>query len=401
MTPIPTPEHGHRAPVPASAVPAIGSDVLRRVDLRQVGSILPALIDSISDALVVLDRDRRVVAANRRYLEAFGVTEPNLLGSLCHESLNCPEVGPGSQGSRCAACEAIDSGQPRRLLRTRPDADGRPRRWEVSFNPVMGGTGAVSHVVEVWRDISERTQLEAQLAHGERLASLGLLAAGVGHEINNPLASMLAGVESLERWLARREFGDAGVAEAAEVLALIEAEARRCRETTDKLMLLAQPVQTAPTHMDMNRAVRDTLSLLNYEMRKRQVRAVEDLDGELPEIWARASGMRGVCMNLMMNAVQAMAERGGTLTVRTRRDDRGIVLEVEDTGRGIDPTNLDRIWDPFFTTKPVGQGTGLGLSITQRVVHRHGGRIRVEGRPDHGARFVVWLPIAGPGGDGV
>jgi signal transduction histidine kinase len=105
-------------------------------------------------------------------------------------------------------------------------------------------------------------------------------------------------------------------------------------------------------------------------------------------------------MNLMLNAVQAM-KQGGTLTVRTRGEGEGIALEIEDTGHGIEPIHLDRIWDPFFTTKPVGHGTGLGLSITQRVVTRHGGRIRVESRPGEGARFIVWLPLAGPGGDGV
>jgi PAS domain S-box-containing protein len=386
-------------PKPGRAIPLISADSSRRVDLQQVGPILPELIDSISDALVVLDRGLRVVAANRRYIEAFGISGAGLVGSSCHDSLNCPEQVSGGEGHRCAACEAIDSRQARRLLRTRPDAEGRPRRWEVSFNPVAGAGGEITHIVEVWRDISERSLLESQLAHSERLASLGLLAAGVGHEINNPLASMLAGVESLERWLGRGQFDADGVTEAAEVLALIETEARRCSETTRKLMLLAQPYQTAATKMDVNRAVLDTFSLLDYEMRRLNVQRVEDLDPDLPEIWARASGIRGVCMNLMMNAVQAM-QQGGTLTVRTRREGGGVTIEITDTGPGIDPAHLDRIWDPFFTTKPVGQGTGLGLSISQRIITRHGGRIRVESRPGEGAGFILWLPESGPGGDG-
>jgi len=127
---------------------------------------------------------------------------------------------------------------------------------------------------------------------------------------------------------------------------------------------------------------------------------VEELDPDLPPIWARHSSMRGVCMNLMMNAVQAMP-RGGHLTVRTARGPRGVTLHVVDSGHGIAEEHLDRIWDAFFTTKPVGQGTGLGLSITQRVVTRHGGTIRVESRPGQGARFIVELPIEGPGGTGV
>jgi two-component system, NtrC family, sensor kinase len=387
------------APVEAAPAGAPSPEILERADLRQLREILPTLIDSISDAVVVVDRERRLVAANRRYLEAFGVRRPELVGIECHEALACREDARVT-GSPCGACDAIQTRRPGRLLRTRTGADGQPRRWEVSFNPAVGDDGQVTHVVEVWRDTSERRQLESQLAHSERLAALGQLAAGVGHEINNPLASLLAGIESLQRWLGRREFGEAGTADAAETLSLLEREARRCRETTDKLMLLAQQVQVAPTNMDLNVAVRDTLSLLNYQMRRQGVKAAEALNPDLPPIWARASGIRGVCMNLMMNAVQAMPQ-GGSLTVRTRREGQGVALEIEDTGHGIEAEHIDRIWDPFFTTKPVGQGTGLGLSITQRVVSRHGGRIHVESRPGAGAKFIVWLPIAGPGGDGV
>jgi PAS domain S-box-containing protein len=388
------------AAVPGTGVPpaARTPDVLTRADFAQLREILPTLIDALSDAVVVVDRERRMVAANRRYVEAFGVRTTDLVGLECHEALACLEDASVT-GSPCGACDSIQSRRPQRLLRTRTGVDGRPRRWDVSFNPALGPNGEVTHVVEVWRDISERSQLESQLAHSERLASLGQLAAGVAHEVNNPLASVLAGIESLQRWLGRGEFDGTAIADVAETLALLEREARRCRETTDKLMLLAQPVQTAPTHMDVNEAARDTISLLNHMMRKQGVSVVESLDPALPPVWARASGIRGVCMNLMLNAVQAMKD-GGTLTVRTRREDEGVALEIEDTGHGIEPVHLDRVWDPFFTTKPVGHGTGLGLSITQRVVTRHGGRIRVESRPGAGARFIVWLPFAGPGGDG-
>ncbi|MEK7331115.1 MAG: ATP-binding protein, partial [Candidatus Eisenbacteria bacterium] len=214
------------------------------------------------------------------------------------------------------------------------------------------------------------------------------------------LSSLMAGVESLERWLGRRQFGDEDLGEAAELLKVLEREVTRCRETTDKLMLLAQPYSVQPSWLNLNEAVRDTFSLLRYQMRKQGIEAIEELDAELLPIWARASGLRGVCMNLMMNAVQAMPD-GGRLTVRTERGGRGIILQVADTGQGIAAGHLDRIWDAFFTTKAVGQGTGLGLSITQRVVTRHGGTIRVESLKGQGARFIVELPIEGPGGSGV
>jgi hypothetical protein len=283
------------------------------------------------------------------------------------------------------------------VVRTVPDRSGSTRRWEGTFTPILDRGGEASHVVEVWRDITERTQLESQVSHNERLASLGILAAGVGHEINNPLASMLAGVESISRMVARGEFGPKSQDEIRELVGLIEQEIVRCRGAVDKLMLLAQPISAQPTRVDLNQAVSDTLSLLRFQTRRQNIEVVEWLDPAIPAIWARDSGIRGVCMNLMMNAVQAMAT-GGTLTVTTEPVDHGVRMIVEDTGPGISKEHLDRIWDPFFTTKPVGKGTGLGLSITHRIVHRHGGTIRVESQRGQGARFIVELPVAGPGG---
>jgi signal transduction histidine kinase len=378
-----------------------------RVDVEKVRPILPQLIDSLTDAVVVVDRSRRVVAANRRYLEAFGANGPDLIGSFCQDSLHCPALadpaapargGPGAAAPRCAACDAIDHRQAFREMRSVVGQDGLTRRWEATFSPVADEGGVVSHVVEVWRDLSERSQLEAQLAHSERLASLGMLAAGVAHEINNPIASILAGVERLSRWIARLPgIEEERRAEARGVIEGLEAEVLRCRETTEKLMLLATPYRAVPSWVDVNRAARDTLALLNYQMSQQNVKGVEELERDLPLVFARESGVRGVCMNLAMNALQAMPE-GGTLTMRTRRAGERIRLEIEDTGTGIDPAHLDRIWDPFFTTKPVGQGTGLGLSISRQVVQRYHGSIWVESQPGKGARFFVELPIETPGG---
>jgi signal transduction histidine kinase len=164
-------------------------------------------------------------------------------------------------------------------------------------------------------------------------------------------------------------------------------------------MLLGRSYEAAPGWVDLNRAIADTLALLRFEVRKREIEVVEELDPALSQIWAREAAMRGVCMNLMINAVQAMAG-GGRLTVSSRRlGEDEVVLAIQDTGPGIAAEHLDRIWDPFFTTKPVGQGTGLGLSITNRLVSRHGGRVAVESVLGQGARFIVTLPIHGPGGE--
>ena len=370
------------------------------LDLAALGETLPQLLDAISDAVVVVDPVGQVVAANRRFTDTFGAAGRELAGLACPLSGKCHSNGP-APSSRCLACEITDSRQPRRMLQVLPDASGQQRRWEATMNPMVDESGVVVSIVEVWRDVTERTQLEAQLSHSERLASLGMLAAGVAHEINNPLASVLAGVESLQRWLVRIDLQDAEREDADEVLRLLEQGVRRCRETTDKLLLLGQPYTSRPVWVDLNHAVRDTLALLSFATRRQHIEVSADLAPDLPQVWGRESALRGVLMNLCLNAVQAMSS-GGHLRVATARvgDDRAAV-RVEDDGPGIAPEHLNRIWDPFFTTKPVGQGTGLGLSITQRIVARHGGDVRVESTPGAGARFLIELPLQGSGGESV
>lgn len=372
------------------------SEAEGRIDLERLSAILPAVIDSLSDAVLVVDRGQRVVAANRRYTETFSEGISPLARVVCTTVVGVSD-GEGQADAPCPTCSVVARRLPEKRLRIQRDAAGTRRLWEGTYSPVFDEDDQVSHVVEVWRDVSERSRLESQLSHSERLASLGILAAGVAHEVNNPLASVLAAVEALRRRLVR---SGVGVSQDVETLLdVLERETSRVRTISDKLMLLAQPYSEAPVWVDLNRAVEDTATLLRYQMEKQRIELELELDPALCSIHARESGVRGVCMNLMMNAVQAMPE-GGLLTVRTRSGPSGVLLEVLDTGPGIPSEHMDRIWDPFFTTKPTGKGTGLGLSIAQRVVARHGGSIHAENRPGSGARFTVELPERSPGAEG-
>lgn len=366
-------------------------------ELGSLRDALPRLIDALSDAVVILDRRGLVVAANRRFGQAFGAQGPALTGRPCPRAGDCmPSDRPNE--TPCMACGIAQTRVARRALQVVPDASGQQRRWEVTLNPVLDDHNEVSLVVEVWRDVTERTQLEAQLAHSERLASLGELAAGVAHELNNPLASVLAGVESLQRLVDRSSLPAEVAAEATEVLGLLAQETRRCAETTDKLLLLGRPHSTHKVWVDVNRAALDTLALLRFVTRKQGIVVRTEITDGLPLIWGRDGALRGTLMNLCLNAVQAMPG-GGTLVVRTRLAGEQFVYEVEDDGPGITAEHLHRIWDPFFTTKPVGQGTGLGLSITQSIVTDHGGDIRVASSPGRGACFTVTLPVRSGGGE--
>ncbi len=365
------------------------------IGLGPLQAILPRLIEALSDAVVVLDRRGRVVAANRGFREAFGKAGDTAPGRPCPLAGAC-DGSP--EGGACIACDMAEARAPRRLLHVLPDASGVQRRWEATLSPVLDDDGALSLVVEVWRDITDRTQLEAQLSHSERLASLGLLAAGVAHELNNPLASVLAGVESLQRLVDRVALPQDEADEANEILRILEQGTQRCSETTDKLLLLGQQHSSRPVWVDLTRASHDTLALLRFATRKQGIVVHTELTEGLPLIWGREGSLRGALMNLCLNAVQAMPA-GGQLTLRTRSAGDAVVLEVEDDGPGIPVEHVHRIWDPFFTTKPVGQGTGLGLSITQRIVTDHGGEIRVASAPGRGACFTVTLPVGSGGGE--
>lgn len=239
--------------------------------------------------------------------------------------------------------------------------------------------------------MAQQVRFPSELSHHERLAALGVLAAGVAHEINNPLASILTGIESLRRSLARSGRVPENASEIEQILELLENATVRCSETTRKLLHLVQSAGTDSCWTDLNQTVRDTLALLSFTTKHSRILSIMDLDPELPPLCAPESGMRSVCMNLCLNAVQALTD-SGTLTVSTRRVPGGVELEVRDTGPGIPPGIIDRIWDPFFTTKPPGMGTGLGLSITRGIVIGHGGSVHVQSEPGGGARFTVWLP---------
>ena len=386
---------GTSIPPPGSAM--AGAQERRTDDIGPLRAVLPRLIEALSDAVVVLDRKGLVVAANRRFADAFGAAGAAVTGRPCPRAGECLP-GVTETEAPCLACELASTRAPRRALQVVPDASGRQRRWEATLNPVLDESGQVSLVVEVWRDITDRSQLEAQLVHGERLASLGLLAAGVAHELNNPLAAVLAGVESLQRMLLRTSLPKREAEEAKEVLRLLEQETRRCSETTDKLLLLGQQHSSQPAWVDLNRATLDTLALLRFATRKQGIDVRTELGENLPPVWGREGALRGTLMNLCLNAVQAMPG-GGTLTARTRRVGEMLAYEIEDDGPGIPPEHLERVWDPFFTTKPVGQGTGLGLSITRRIVTDHGGDIRVASPPGRGACFTVMLPVRSGGGE--
>jgi signal transduction histidine kinase len=242
------------------------------------------------------------------------------------------------------------------------------------------------------RDVAQaRAGIEERLQQADRLATIGLLATGVAHELNEPLSSILGFAQLLKRsrGLPQQDEDD---------VARIVSGALYARDVVRKLLLFARRAPTTKTEIDLNgNVVEDVLSLFEDRCAKDGIELVRALGADLPRIVADAAQLKQVLVNLVVNALQAMP-RGGTLTVRTSAGEDRVSLAVEDTGVGMTQDVMRKVFLPFFTTKGPGQGTGLGLAVVHGIVTAHEGTVRVESRPGHGSRFEVDLPITGGGG---
>ncbi|RPJ43673.1 MAG: PAS domain-containing sensor histidine kinase [Candidatus Latescibacterota bacterium] len=240
-------------------------------------------------------------------------------------------------------------------------------------------------IVERRRGEEERERLSGQLRHADRLATIGQLAAGVAHELNEPIATVLgyAQLSKKSEGVPREVAGD---------LERIEKSALHAREVVRKLLIFSRQMPSARSMVNLNQVVREGIYFLESRCAKAGIEIERELATALPELYADASQLHQILVNLVVNAVQAMPN-GGKLTLRTARAGDSLVLSVEDTGVGIPEELHEKIFLPFFTTKDVREGTGLGLAVVHGIVTAHGGSIGVTSEPGRGSKFEVRLPL--------
>jgi len=242
-----------------------------------------------------------------------------------------------------------------------------------------------------------RTVMTHQVIETGRLASIGELAAGIAHEINNPVAIMVQEAGWIDDLLADGEpISGTNLEEIERAVGQIRTQGDRCKEITYKLLSFARKTDPTVREVVLNDVVDEVIGLTSQKTRYANVRIETELSPDLPLIQASPSEIQQVLLNLVNNAIDAIERPGGTVTVRTRAAGDEVVLEVSDTGKGIPDANLARIFDPFFTTKAVGHGTGLGLSICYGIVEKMGGRITVESEIEKGTTFTVFIPPEAP-----
>jgi len=236
----------------------------------------------------------------------------------------------------------------------------------------------------IFDDITERAELESRLVQADKLSSIGLLAAGVAHEVNTPLAV----ISTYAQMLAKQVSGDE---QKSKLLEKIAKQTFRASEIVNSLLNFSRTSSTEFAEVDVNRVIRETLNLIEHQLQKAGVETRVRL-GDVPTLKANAGKLQQVFLNLFLNARDAMPD-GGLLAITTSADAAAVRIEVADTGVGIAPEHLARIYDPFFTTKAPKKGTGLGLSVTYGIIREHGGTIEVESQVGQGARFIIDLPL--------
>lgn len=350
-------------------------------EVRNQRERLETVINSIDDGIVVLDPERKILAANDAFLERARSSREQVVGCCCNqlESGACTVTD-------CPTQSCLRSGQRQVRICERRTAGGAVAWEEVHASPILDGGGKLMQVVEVWRDISERRAAEAHLAESHRLASLGVLASGFSHELNTPLATVLMCVEGI---LRDTNGGDSHIRESASVA---REQLLRCRGITQHFLRMSRGQRSPGDMLDLHASIEAVARLIDPTARAHGVAVELQLCPSAIHVRAEEAELQNLLINLLLNAIQASP--GGARVTVTTESGAAARIRVSDEGCGIAPEFSKRIFEPFFSLRP--GGTGLGLFLSLNFVRRWGGDILLESAPGKGSTFEVIFPQEAP-----
>ena len=359
---------------------------VERAELRQVDAklrLMGAAVEEANELIVIVSRDGQIRHANRAFCHAVGYE----LADLMDKSRST--VVADESVAKLEEVKKVIKGQAWNGTIVHRRRDGSTFQAACAIVPLTNDQGQVTHYVQMERDITEELRLRSQLIHSERLSAVGQLVSGVAHELNNPLQSILGFTELLidaeDRPEMRRD------------LEQVRSEAIRAGKIVRNLLAFVRRSSSERTIASVNDIVKTTISLRAYEFGTANIRLFESYGEGLPSVVVNPEEIQQVILNLILNAEQAMrsAHRGGTLTVTTKCVDAMITIEIHDDGPGVPAALAGRVFEPFFSTKDVGEGTGLGLSIAMGIAEAHGGTLTLVST-NKGACFRLALPAVDP-----
>ena len=365
---------------------ALEENSVREAQLRDLESqqeLMGHIVDALPVGLYVVDKNYNIVAWNRkRETGTQGVAREDAIGKSVFEVLY-RQPSARLKGE----LEEVFENDEIRHYEVESTASGEPRFYRLTKVPMhLAGTSAVTHIITVGEDVTEQKRISERISHAEKLASLGQMAAGVMHEINNPLATIAASAEALSETCEPHS-------EEAEFISMIDTEVDRCKRIARDLLAFSRPPPSEKGPVDVQETVEETLTLLRHHDRFKKLTVQREYVYDLPLIWANSERLIQVFVALALNALDAM-EDDGELRVRSEVLDDGRMVGISfiDTGCGIPASDLNQIFEPFYTSKPPGKGTGLGLSICYGIIAEHGGRIEVDSTIGVGSNFRIVLP---------
>jgi len=337
------------------------------------------IVASLRIGVLTVDLENRIESWNPQLEELLGIPQSEALGRRTEEVLPHDLTVEIASRARSDHVSSIY----RFHLNTRTN---HHRVVNVSIAPLLGKSGArLGHLV-LLDDITQRVRLEDQMVQTEKLTSLGLLAAGVAHEVNTPLAVISNYIQMLAKQIPTDD-------PRQKTIERIVKQTFRASEIVNNLLNFSRTGGAEPVAVDMHSVLEETLTLVQHPFKTARVSVVRNYSAELPPVRGSATRLQQVFLNLFMNARDAMPN-GGMLEVRTGAQNGSVEIEVSDTGTGIPPENLHRIFDPFFTTKATGRGTGLGLSVSYGIIKEHAGKVEVRSTPGKGTSFRLEFPVA-------
>ncbi len=348
----------------------------RALELERLKDYSENIIESLTVGVAVLDQQGKIIGWNRVLEENFDkrkedVLNKNLIEVLGRKNFKAIFPSDSAQGFRLLSEISLDM------------PSGRKKIFDIAKTPLLDNKLNPYGTVIAFEDITEKISLQQQLLTSEKLASIGLLSAGVAHEINTPLTGISSYVQILQNKLSNPKH--------SQILDKIEAQTDRVARIIKNLLSFARnPSETSFYHVNLKENLQEIISLIDYKLKTLNIDLELNLT-PLEPIWAQGERLQQVFINIILNAIDAMPN-GGTLGIKLIQVDNEAVIKIEDTGTGIKEQHLPHIFDPFFTTKGIGKGTGLGLSISYAIIKEHEGHLTVESEIGKGSLFTIYIP---------
>lgn len=358
----------------------------RQQELLENRNTLQALIDGIPNPIYTINDDWELVGINKTKVDEMAASLDELVGQTCYKTF----YGRDKPCSHCLVAHTLTEKEACHWTLNYKGEDHLPREWDINAYPIPTKQASSARAVIVWQDRTEERRLESSLLQAGKLAAIGQLAAGVAHEINNPLTAINANAEILKMTIPQED-------ENYESVDLIFQAGERATKVVRGLLDFARQEHYAFTQDDLNKSINQALTLVHYQLQTANTRVIENLAADLPAVTASWEHLKSVWLNLIVNARDALQDlpenRQIEITSRANPDDSHVQVLFSDNGKGMSEAELAHIFEPFYTTKDPGKGTGLGLATSHRIIEQHGGEINVVSNPGEGTTFIVRLPI--------